>query len=351
MSIDRFEIQPGYTISRIVKGGWHLAGGHGAIDKEAAIADMLAFVESGITTFDCADIYTGVEALIGEFLRKYRTSFSRGSLPAVQIHTKYVPDYDALSSLRKEDTEAVIDRSLKRLGTERLDLVQFAWWDYQVPGYVETAMHLQEMQQAGKIRYIGVTNFDGQRLGEILDAGVPVVANQVQYSILDHRVERDLNALGAEYDITYLCYGVLAGGFLSDQYLGKEDPKPPLENRSLVKYRLIIDEFGGYQLFRQALEVMRTIADQYGVGIAEVAARYILQKPMVGGVIIGVRNRRHLAAMQRMENFELSENDLEKLRKIREQAKGPLGPFYALERDKTGKHGAIMKYNLNEQRS
>ncbi|MBX2817751.1 MAG: aldo/keto reductase, partial [Saprospiraceae bacterium] len=64
----RTQLADGYTISSLIKGGWHLAGGHGRIEPGQAIKDMLAFVESGITTFDCADIYTGVEALIGQFV-------------------------------------------------------------------------------------------------------------------------------------------------------------------------------------------------------------------------------------------------------------------------------------------
>ena len=63
--LTRIELAKGYEISRIIKGGWHLAGDHGVIDPDQAVRDMAAFVEGGITTFDCADIYTGVEAMIG----------------------------------------------------------------------------------------------------------------------------------------------------------------------------------------------------------------------------------------------------------------------------------------------
>ena len=65
--VERIELAPGSSISRIIKGGWHLAGGHGNIDPDQAVRDMAGFVEAGITTFDCADIYTGVEELIGRF--------------------------------------------------------------------------------------------------------------------------------------------------------------------------------------------------------------------------------------------------------------------------------------------
>lgn len=346
--MERIELQPGYTISKVIKGGWHLAGGHGNIAEERALEDMRHFVKAGITTFDCADIYTGVEELIGKFRKKYRDEFLTGELAPIQVHTKYVPDYSALATLTKEQTTSIIDRSLQRLGVDRLDLVQFAWWDYQFPKYLETAVHLSELQKSGKIRFLGITNFDTKRIQEMLDAGVDFISNQVQYSVLDQRVESTMTALAQKYKISYLCYGTVAGGFLSDRYLDTPDPLPPFENRSLTKYRLMIDEFGGYEFFQRALRTLREIANQYEVGITEVACKYILQKPMVGGIIVGARNRNHLESLQKLTGFILDEDDLNKIAAIVEQSKGPNGPFYELERDKSGKHGAIMKYNLNE---
>jgi len=344
----RIELKSGYSISRVIKGGWHLAGGHGTISEEKALEDMYHFVKAGITTFDCADIYTGVEELIGKFRKKYADEFKSGDLPQIQVHTKYVPDYNALATLSKEETTQIIDRSLKRLGVEQLDLVQFAWWDYQFPKYLETALHLTELQKAGKIRYLGVTNFDTRRIQEMLDAGVNITFNQVQYSVFDQRVEKQMTDLALENNLPYLCYGTVAGGFLSDRYLKAPEPIPPYENRSLTKYRLIIEEFGSYELFQKTLGVLRSIADKYEVNIAEIACKYILQKPMVAGIIVGARNRNHLQSLQELNRLTLSDDDIAKINTMVAQAKGPRGSFYELERDKTGKHGAIMKYNLNE---
>lgn len=348
-SIERIALSSEYSISRVIKGGWHLAGGHGKVDPAEAIEDMKAFVETGITTFDCADIYTGVEELIGRFLRSCKDAFTAGDLRPVQVHTKYVPDYNQLGTLSKSDTEAIIDRSLRRLGVERLDLVQFHWWDFNIPGYLEAAGHLAELRQAGKIRHIGLTNFDGQHTQELVDAGVPILTNQVQFSILDRRPVADLHTIHQQNGIYYLCYGSIAGGFLTDRYLDMPDPVPPFENRSLTKYRLIIEEFGDWNLFQNTLFVLRTIADQYNVGIAEVAARFVLQDTLVGAVIIGARNRKHLEKLQKLTTFSLNDADLQAIRQQIALGKGPLGPVYYLERDKTGKHGRIMKYNLNKE--
>lgn len=230
MSIPRIAIAPGYTISRILKGGWQLAGGHGPLDRATALDDMARFVEAGVTTFDCADIYTGVEALIGEFLRR------RHGRPAIQVHTKYVPDIDTLATLTRRDVEAAIDRSLTRLGVEQLDLVQFHWWNYGVPRFIEVARWLNECRIAGKIANLGATNFATAPLREMLDAGVPIVSHQVQYSVLDRRPSGAMTALCEEKGVHLLCYGGVAGGFLSDRFLDRPSPAEPLDNRSLVKY-------------------------------------------------------------------------------------------------------------------
>ncbi len=196
----------GYSISRIIKGGWHLAGGHGSIDRVQALRDLAAFVEAGITTFDCADIYTGVEELIGEFRVQYPTLAQQ-----VQIHTKFVPDLDRLSIVGPLEVEAIIDRSLQRLRVERLDLVQFHWWDYAVPRHVEIALVLERLQRAGKIRHIGLTNFDLEHLRHIVESGVPVVSHQVQYSLLDERPSGAMAEYCAARGVGLLCYGTVAG--------------------------------------------------------------------------------------------------------------------------------------------
>jgi len=342
--VERVEISPGYSISRVIKGSWQLAGGHGPVSTDRAIADMRRFVESGVTTFDCADIYTGVESLIGAFRETHRGAFHDGLLPPVQVHTKYVPDLATLSTLHRSDTVTIVERSLRRLRQDRLDLVQFHWWDFDVPGYVDAALWLTELQQEGKIRHIGVTNFDAIHLQELLDAGVPVISNQVQYSVLDRRPETALSQLCTQRGVALLCYGTVAGGFLSDRYLGTTDPTAPLENRSLTKYRLIIEECGGWEPFQAALQSLQSIARKHGTSIAMVAARYVLQKPNVAAAILGMRSTAHLSDTSRLLDFTLDVEDITQIDTA--LADGPAGAVYALERNRDGPHGSVMKYNL-----
>jgi aryl-alcohol dehydrogenase-like predicted oxidoreductase len=340
----RAPLATGYTISRIIKGGWQLAGGHGPVDREAALEDMGRFVEAGITTFDCADIYTGVETAIGDWLARRR---ARGGGPAVQVHTKYVPDLDRLPSHSRADVVRGVDRSLTRLHVERLDLVQLHWWDFDVPGYVETAGWLDELRRAGKIRNVGLTNFDRARLTEIVAAGLPIATHQVQYSVLDRRPAGGMAALCAERGIHLLCYGAVAGGFLGERYLRRTEPAPPLENRSLVKYRLIVEEFGGWDRFQALLAALEAVALRHSTGIGAVAIRWVLDQPGVAGVIVGARHAGHLDQLRRACAMTLDDDDRAAIARVQADAPGPAGDVYDLERVKGGRHAAVMRYTLN----
>lgn len=81
------------------------------------------------------------------------------------------------------------------------------------------------MRREGKVRNVGTTNFDTPHIAEILKAGIPLVSQQLQYSVLDQRPSRSLAKLAAENDVKFLCYGSVAGGFLSDKWLGSRNRK------------------------------------------------------------------------------------------------------------------------------
>ena len=340
-------LRPGYDISRIIFGGWQLAGGHGAVDPAAAVDDLAAFSEAGIFTFDCADIYTGVEELIGAMRAEIGRRHGAAAQMRTKVHTKCVPDLERLHEVSRPFIRSIIDRSLRRLRTERLDLVQFHWWDYAVPGYVEAAGWLFELQRQGKIDRLGGTNFDTPRTAELVAAGIDLVSMQVQYSLLDDRPEHLLSEYCRAHEIHLLCYGTVAGGFLSDRWLGVSEPEPPFANRSLTKYKLIIDDFGGWAPFQDLLKVLRQVADRHGSDIASVASRAILDRPAVAAVIVGARNRAHLAANAAITSLALTRADHQEIEKVLTQRRGPLGDTFTLERDRMGRHGSIMKYNLN----
>ena len=346
-TMEYHDLRPGYRISRVIRGGWQLAGGHGAVEFDAAVEDLVASAEAGILTFDCADIYTGVEELIGAARRVYADRHGAAALQALKIHTKFVPDLATLHEVDRVYVRTIIERSLRRLGQERLDLVQFHWWDYSVPGCIDAALWLEELREQGKIDLIGGTNFDTERTERLVAAGVPLASMQVQYSLLDARPEHALVAAAKRHHIGLLVYGTVAGGFLGERWLGAPEPQGPLENRSLTKYKLIIDDFGGWDLFQELLRALKTVAERHGVDIATVASRYMLDLPQVAAVIVGARNRAHLAANLRIAALKLTDADRREIRTVLARRKGPEGDTFELERDRDGRHGSIMKYNLS----
>jgi len=335
-----------YAISKIIKGGWQLGGDHGAVEQDKAIEDMLVFYDAGVTTFDCADIYPGVEDMLGKFRQQLHKHRGEAALKTLRIHTKYVPDKTDLPTLTAAQVTKGIDRSLRRLNTERLDLVQFHWWDYNVEGFLEAADHLLDCQQQGKIDRIGVTNFDAEHL-KALCSHMEIVTAQVQYSILDRRASGAFATLAREHNVYLFADGVLAGGFLTDVWLAADDPGFEFANRSLVKYRLIIEEFGGWAIFQELLQVLRSIADKHNVDIDTIALKVILDNPDVAAAIVGARYANRLPLTLRVFDVELDANDIKAIDEIQARRQGPNGAVFGLERDTTGAHGSIMKYNIN----
>ncbi len=346
--MQRTRLSPDYEISRVIRGGWQMASGHGAASSDDPVADMIAFADAGITTFDCADIYTGVEELIGRFRLRYREERGQEALDRIKVHTKFVPDLDVLPRITKAYVEGVVDQSLRRLNLDRLDLVQFHWWDYDAPRWLETAGWLNELRLAGKINRIGGTNFDTAHVEAIVGAGVPLTSMQVQYSLLDTRPAKQMAALAAEKGIAFLCYGTVAGGFLGDRWLGVTEPAEPYENRSLVKYKLIIDDFGGWGLFQDLLRTLRAVADRHDADIATIASAAMLSQPSVAAVIVGARSRAHLPSNLAISDIDLTERDQQEIAAVLARAHQIGGDVYTLERDRHGRHGSIMKYNLNK---
>lgn len=348
--IPHVEIAPGYSISRVIKGEWQLSRGHllsETINRNAAIDDTLTFVHRGINTLDFGDIYVGVEELVGDCLRKLQEQYGNVARAMIRLHTKYVPDADQLATHSFEDVQRIINRSRQRLGVDVLDLVQFHWWDYEVQGYVDALMHLQRLQREGKIKLLGVTNFDVPRLQEFVDAGVTPSSIQLQYSVLDHRPSNGMTDFCKTHNIAMLCYGTVAGGFLSEKYLGIPEPSPPYKNRSLAKYKLIIDEFGGWGLFQELLLALKKVAEKYDVSLATIASAYVLSRPQVAGVIVGAHDTSHLEDNIAIGNVILRSDDIETIECVTRRASGPKGEVYDLERN-SPRHSSIMHKTNNK---
>jgi aryl-alcohol dehydrogenase-like predicted oxidoreductase len=289
---------------------WQVSGAHGAVDPVRAVDAMFAYHEAGFTTWDLADHYGPAEDFIGDFLRQFAVRHGVDRLPEIQAFTKWVP---RLGRMTRRVVEDAISISLTRMGVERLDLLQFHWWDYKNDGYLDALKHLSDLQQEGKIRHLALTNFDTERLSAIADHGVRVVSNQVQYSLVDRRPEVRMARFCSDHPITLLAYGTLLGGLLSEKYLGRPEPRrSELNTASLQKYKNMLDAWGDWPLFQELLAVLQQIASKHRVSIANVGVRYVLDRPAVAGVIVGARLgvAQHLTDNARVFGVKLDADDL-----------------------------------------
>lgn len=301
--MEHYQLAPELKICRVLNGMWQVAGAHGRINPQEAVEEMRRYHGAGFTTWDLADIYGPAEDFIGDFRRK----LPEQELQKIQALTKWVPEPQRMT---KQIAQASIERSLRRMGVSSLDLVQFHWWDYNDPYYIDALKYLSDLRNEGKVRNVGLTNFDTERMQIMKDADLQVVSNQVQYSIVDRRPEVRMANFCSSNNVSLLAYGTICGGLMSERYLGKQEPYD-LDTASLKKYKRMIDVWGGWGLFQELLSTLDGIAKKHMASIANVATRYILDKPAVAGVIIGARLglTNHIDDNARVFGFKLDSDD------------------------------------------
>ena len=312
----RFRFSPGFEISRILNGMWQVSGGHGLIDPQAAVESMFAYLDSGFTTWDLADHYGPAEDFIGEFRRRLADQRGAEAMAGIQAFTKWVPQPGPMD---RGLVETNIDRSLRRMDVASLDLLQFHWWDYEDQRYLDSIDQLEALRNEGKIRHLGLTNFDTKRLREIVDRGCLVASNQVQFSLIDRRPDVEMAPYCDEQGIHILAYGALAGGLLTERFLRQPEPgRGSINTASLGKYKQMVDAWGGWELFQELLAALEGVASRHGVSIADVAVRYVLDRPAVAGVIVGVRLgvAEHRKDNARVFDLRLEALDLEQIESV-----------------------------------
>jgi aryl-alcohol dehydrogenase-like predicted oxidoreductase len=306
-----YKLDPDLTICRILNGMWQVAGGHGYIDREKAVEDMIRYHDSGFTSWDLADIYGPAEELIGEFRRRLLKLRGKEELDRIQALTKWVP---RPGKITRSAVIENIQKSLNRMNVSSIDLLQFHWWDYNNPYYMDALKYLADLRDNGIIKNIGLTNFDTERVQIMMDAELPIVSNQIQYSIIDQRPEVKMMPFCQKHDISLLAYGSLCGGLMSDRYFEREKPSADeLDTLSLRKYYQMIEAWGGWNLFQELLSNLKAIAQKHKVSIANIATRYILDSPSVAGVIIGTRLGivDHRVSNEQVFNLKLDKSDLD----------------------------------------
>ena len=302
--MDRITLAPGLEISRVLTGLWQIADMErdgSALDAESASENMDAYVDQGLTTFDMADHYGSSELIAGAFHRRRPG--------AAQLLTKWVPEPGPLSP---EDVRGAVDRARGRMQVEALDLLQFHAWSYTHPGWLDAVFALDGLRREGLVRHLGLTNTDTAHLRMLLSSGIPIVSNQVCYSLLDQRARGAMTELCLAHGVGILAFGTLAGGFLTERWLGRPEPDPgELRTWSQMKYFRFIRAAGGWEPFQVLLETVRQVAERRGVSMANVASRAILEAPAVAGVIIGARLGRseHIRDTLALDSFALTPDD------------------------------------------
>jgi aryl-alcohol dehydrogenase-like predicted oxidoreductase/enamine deaminase RidA (YjgF/YER057c/UK114 family) len=301
---DRTDLAPGLSISRIVTGLWQVA------DQEKdgpdlplapAAAALADYAQAGFDTFDMADHYGSAELISGEMLRRWQGG------PRPRCFTKWCPEPGPMTA---EVVRKGIEERQRRLGVTEIDLLQFHWWSFEHPGWIDALHELTELREEGLIQEIGVTNFDAAHLRLALADGIPIRSNQVSFSLIDRRAAGALSEVCGTHDVRLLAYGTLCGGFLSERWLGQARPDAPAD-WSGAKYLRFIDTAGGWEGYQGILAAAAQIARKHQVSIANVATRWVLEHQAVAGVIVGARlgETEHRADNLKLFGFSLDAED------------------------------------------
>lgn len=303
---DRFPLAPGLEISRALTGLWQVADierKSGPIDPDLGADWLEAYVRDGFTTFDMADHYGTSELITGRLLARC----ADGSADRPLAFTKWCPEPGPMTA---DVVRAGVEERLARLGTDCIDLLQFHWWSFEHPGWLDALHELTRLRAEGLIREIGVTNFDAAHLHLALADDIPLATNQVSFSLVDRRAAGQLAEVCSAHGVHLLAYGTLCGGFLSSRWLGRPEPHD-IEDWSKMKYKRFIDTIGGWTAFQGILTAAGSIAAKHGVSISNVATRWVLEQTAVAGVIIGARlgEAMHTADNLKLFGFRLDAED------------------------------------------
>lgn len=308
---DRTVLAPGLEISRALTGLWQIADierGGEVLDPQTGAAWLGAYARAGFETFDMADHYGSAEIVAGHLLADFRAgTAATPSGRAPVCLTKWCP---ALGPMDRATVEAGVRQCAQRLGVETIDLLQFHWWTFDHPAWLDAFAHLRDLKDEGLIGQLGVANFDTDHLRVLAAQGVPVVTNQVSFSVLDRRAAGDMSAFCLDNGIRLLAYGTLLGGFLSDRWVGADEPRD-IADWSKMKYKRFIDTAGGWDPFQGLLAALADVARKHGASVSNVATRWVLDQPAVAGVIVGARlgESEHRNDNLRLFSFTLDDAD------------------------------------------
>ncbi len=269
------------------KSDWH------DVDDAESVRAIHAALDGGINWLDTAEAYGGghSEELIG------RVVAERGR-DKVIVATKVWA-----GNLTAEGVPAALDKSLRRLDTEYVDLYQIHWPSSDIP-LNETMEALAKVQQEGKIRHIGVSNFSVEQLREALQYG-PIVSSQPPYSLFFRYIEKRGVPFCREHNIGILPYSPMAQGLLTGKFT--RDWRPPSDDNR--RSNLLFQE-PTYGVALDEVEVVRQIGAKYGKTPAQTAIRWMVQQPGLTSAIVGARNEAQVKDNLGAADWELAPEDV-----------------------------------------
>jgi len=304
----------GLKVSEIAYGNWLTHGSQ--VEQDAAVACVAAALDEGITTFDTADVYaaTKAETVLGEALRGVRRE-------SVEICTKVFwptgPGANDRGLSRKHITESA-HASLRRLQTDYIDLYQAHRYDHETP-LEETLRAFDDLVRQGKVLYIGVSEWRAEEIEAALkiadQMGLDrIVSNQPQYNMIWRVIESELIPLSVAEGIGQIVWSPIAQGVLTGKYLPGAAPPPGSratdERGSGFVTRYLTDEILG------KVQLLKPVAEQTGLTLAQLAVAWTLQNPAVSAAIIGATRPEQVRENAKASGVRLEEEVLRQIDEI-----------------------------------
>lgn len=325
-------------LPKVIVGCWQLLERHR--DKTRAVQTLTAYVEAGFDTFDTADIYGPSEAILGDLRRNWVKAHPSAS--PLRFLTKYVTDSPAAAEADRVNRE-----SLQSLGVEAADMVQFHWWSLAADGsartFLQAGRQLTRLKAEGRIKHLAGCNMDAVNLKLLVDDGMDIEANQVQYSLLDRRPEVRLMPYCRERGIKLVVFGVVAGGILSDAFVGLslKQAEAKLDSVSRRMYWSSLQRWSSdWALFQKLLRTLQDIGlkRQPQQTLAAIACAWALRQldelGAGGALVLGVRDDRHLEEHRALLSGEVHLEPLEmaEIGAVLEAGNPPQGDIWHQER-------------------
>lgn len=304
----------GFSVSRVGLGTWAIGGtSWGGADREESVQAVLAALEKGITLVDTAPIYGYGEAeeVVGEAVKRH------GDRDGVILATKVGLEWDDRRRVRRNSSPARVRRecedSLRRLGTDRIDLYQIHWPDPDTPPEA-TAEALHELLEDGLVRAVGVSNFPVERMAAFRRAG-PLHSAQPPYNLFEREIEDDVLPWCRDQGVAVLAYGALCRGLLSGRMTRDRELAPGDIRRIDPKFQA--PRFEWYLAAADALG--RFARERVGKELLPFAVRWILDRPGVTAALWGARRPAQLEPLDEVWGWSVDDDAAREVDRILEE--------------------------------